>query len=87
MSVSRIEIDRLAIRVPGIDDGSGERLGRLVAERLAAGVALGLTPASFARLDLKMVSLPGESPDDLAVRIADRVAAVIAHGRGLEAGR
>jgi hypothetical protein len=71
-----IHIDRLALRVSGLDEGAARALARLVAEKLAAGL---LRPAGAAGLDsLKIELRPGDSdraePDALAQRIADQVA-------------
>jgi hypothetical protein len=70
-----VHIDRLTLRVSGLDEGAARALARLVAERLTAGL---LRPAGAAGLDsLKVEVKPGDSdraePEALARHIADQV--------------
>jgi hypothetical protein len=70
-----VHIDRLALRVSGLDEGAARALARLVAERLAAGL---LRPAGAAGLDSLTIEVtPGDTdragPDALARHIADQV--------------
>jgi hypothetical protein len=70
-----VHIDRLALRVSGLDEGAARALARLVAERLAAGL---LRPAGAAGLDSLTVEVTARDsdltePDALAQRIADQV--------------
>ena len=70
-----VHIDRLALRVSGLDEGAARALARLVAQKLAAGL---LRPAGAAGLDsLKVEVKPSDGdraePDALAQHIADQV--------------
>jgi hypothetical protein len=82
-----IQIDRLSIRVPGVERGLGRRLGQLVAERLASSLQLGPGEASFDRLHVELAADGAESPEALAGRIAAQVALLIGDPGALEAGR
>jgi len=85
--MSSIDIDRLSIRVPGVERELGRRLGRQVAERLVSSLALAPGEASLERLHVEVAARPGESPDALADRIAARVALLVGAASTLEAGR
>jgi hypothetical protein len=73
MSAGHVHIDRLALRVSGLDEGAARALAGLVAEKLAAGL---LRPAGVAGLDSLEVEVRADGraePDALAQRIADQV--------------
>jgi hypothetical protein len=82
-----VEIDRISIRVPGVERDLGRRLGQLVAERLAPSLQLGPGEASLERLQVEVTARPAESPESLAARIAAQVALLIGSQGVLEAGR
>lgn len=82
-----VEIDRISIRVPGVERDLGRRLGQLVAERLAPSLQLGPGEASLERLQVEVTTQPAESPESLAARIAAQVALLIGSQGVLEAGR
>jgi hypothetical protein len=69
-----VTVDRLRLRVPGADADAGARLARLVAERLAAPLALGPGDGAIEHLELELPARPAEPPDALAGRIAALVA-------------
>lgn len=78
-----VRIDRLALRVAGLDEGAARELGRLVARGLAAGVFL---PAGAGTLDSVAVQVQAgaadqASPDLLARRIAGEIGRVLARDR------
>jgi hypothetical protein len=77
-----VHIDRLALRVAGIDVDAARALARLVAEGLAPGM---LRPAGIAGLDSLRVEVPtagqSETPDLLARRIVDAIGRVLASDR------
>jgi hypothetical protein len=77
-----VHIDRLALRVAGLDEDAARALARLVAEGLAPGV---LRPAGLAGLDgLQVVVQAGaggqDGPDLLARRIVDEIGRALARG-------
>lgn len=80
-----IDIDRISLRVEGIDRAAARRLGRLVAERLAPALALFPGEGAFERLEVELTALPSEDPDSIAARVAGAVALRL--GRTMEAGR
>ena len=80
-----LQIDRISLRVPGVERELGVRLARLVAERLAPALALAPGEGSIERLQIELTARPGESADSLAGRIVAQVAVLI--GEALEAGR
>ena len=78
-----VHIDRLALRVAGLDEDAARALARLVAEGLAPGV---LRPAGLAGLDSLQVELTASAadqgrPDRLARRIVDEIGRVLARDR------
>jgi hypothetical protein len=82
-----VQIDRISIRVPGVDRDLGRRLGQLVAERLAPSLQLGPGEASLARLHVELTAQPAEGTESLAARIAAQVSLLIGAASALEAGR
>ncbi len=82
-----VQIDRIGIRVPGVEHDLGRRLGQLVAERLAPSLQLGPGESSLERLHVEVAARPAESPESLAERIAAQVALLIGSESALEAGR
>ena len=84
---SGVEIERISIRVPGLERDAARRLGQLVAERLAPSLQLGPGEASLDRLRVEVAARPAESPESLAARIAAQIALQIDSAGVLEAGR
>jgi hypothetical protein len=77
-----IRIDRMALRVAGLDQDAARELARLVAEGLAPGL---LRATGGAGLDSLRVEVPADTenntPDVLARRIVDEVGRVLARDR------
>jgi hypothetical protein len=78
-----VRIDRLTLRVTGLDEDGARVLGRLVAEGLAPGI---LRPAGIAGLDSLPVEVQADAvdqgkPDLLARRIVDEIGRVLARDR------
>lgn len=82
-----VMIDSVAVRVAGIDRTAASRLGALVAERLAASLALAPGEAVLDHMHVRLDQRPGEDIDTLAGRIAAQVALLIGGTSALEAGR
>jgi len=80
--VSDVRVDRLALRVAGLDEDAARALARLVAEGLVPGV---LRPAGTAGLDSLQVEVRVEAEDDtpdlLARRIIGEIGRVLARDR------
>ena len=81
-----VTIDRLSLRVPGSDPELARRLAQLVAERLAAPLALGAGDGALDRLRVRVDAAPGETPELLAGRIAAQIVRSLGDSL-LEAGR
>jgi hypothetical protein len=79
-------IERISIRVPGVERDLGLRLGQLVAEGLAPSLLLGPGEASLDFLRVQVSARPGESTEALAGRIAAEVSRRLGD-RAVEAGR
>jgi hypothetical protein len=79
---SEIHIDRLALRVAGLDEDAARALARLVAEGLAPGM-LRVTGATA--LDSLQVEIQADTkdstPEILARRIVDEIGRVLARDR------
>ena len=76
-------IDRLALRVAGLDEDAARALARLVAGGLTPGM---LRPAGLAGLDSLQVEVQASAadqgqPDLLARRIVDEIGRVLARDR------
>jgi hypothetical protein len=82
-----VQIDRISIRVPGVDRDVGRRLAQLVAAQLAPSLQLGPGEASLERLHVELAAAPAEGPESLAARIAAQVSLLIGAASSLEAGR
>jgi hypothetical protein len=76
-----VQIDRISLRVPGVDRDAGARLAQLVAEQLVPSLQLGPGEAVIDRLTMKVAAQPGESLESLSARIAAQI------GETLEAAR
>jgi hypothetical protein len=70
MNPPDVHIDRLALRVSGLDEGAARALARLVADKLAPG----LTPGPAGPDSPPADPDAGGTLDELARRIADQVA-------------
>lgn len=78
-----VHVDRLALRVSGLDENAARTLARLVAERLTADL---LRPTGAAGLDslqveVKLRDTDQIEPDALAQRIAGQVGRALARDR------
>jgi hypothetical protein len=82
-----VEIDRISLRVPGLDRAAARRLAQQVALRLADGLRLAPGEASLERLRIELNAQSGEHPDALAGRIAAQLVRLIGEASTLEAGR
>jgi hypothetical protein len=78
-----IHIDRLALRVAGLDEDAAGTLARLVAERLAPGLLRppGLAGVKSLRVAVRAAAAEQGNPDLLAHRIVDEIGRVLARGR------
>lgn len=86
MTAPEITIERLSLRVSGIDAEQAQRLARLVAARLAPAVALGPAEGSLEHLHVALEARAGEREEVLAGRIVERLAPLIG-GAGAEGPR
>jgi hypothetical protein len=78
-----VHIDRLALRVAGLDEGAAGALARLVAEGLAPGM---MRSAGIAGLDCLQVEVKADAadqgrPDLLARRIVGEIGRMLARDR------
>jgi hypothetical protein len=80
---AEIEVDRLALRIS--DEDGARSLGRLVALGLADSLALAPGQGRIDQLRLQLPAEPGESTQDLARRIVDRLTAAISQPWGDQA--
>jgi hypothetical protein len=67
----QLHVDRLRLRVQGLDEAAARRLGRLVAENLAQDLRLTAGARVVDSLKLEVAGGPGSAPDELARRIAE----------------
>jgi hypothetical protein len=78
-----IHIDRLALRVAGLDEDAAGTLARLVAERLAPSLLQrpGLAGVESLRVAVQAAAAEQGNPDLLAQRIVDEIGRVLARDR------
>jgi len=76
-------IDRLVLRVAGLDEDAARSLARLVAEGLAAGLPRAAGAAGLDSLRLEVAAAPADhsAPDLLARRITDAIGRTLARER------
>lgn len=72
---AEVEVDRLALRIS--DEDGARSLGRLVALGLADALTLAPGQGRIDSLRLQLPAEPGESTEDLARRIVDRLTTAI----------
>ena len=82
-----ITIDRISLRVTGMDPLEAKVLARAVAQRLAPALALAPGEASIPRLRVEVAAKRGERPEELAARAVARLAPLINRTASAEAGR
>jgi hypothetical protein len=82
-SVGEVRIDRLALRVAGLDETAARMLARLVAEGLAPGMLppTGTAAAISLQVEVQASAIEQGKPDLLARRIADEIGRALARGR------
>jgi hypothetical protein len=78
-----VHIDRLALRVAGLDEDAARALAQLVAEGLAPSMLRATGSADVASLQVEVQAsvTEQEKPDLLARRIADEIGQALARGR------
>ena len=78
-----VRIDRLALRVTGLDEDAAGTLAGLVAERLAPGLLQppGLAGVESLRVTVQAAAAEQGNPDLLAQRIVDEIGRVLARDR------
>ena len=82
-----VEIDRISLRVPGVERDAGARLARLVADRLVPALALVAGGDIAAAATPRAREPPGDgAPEALAGRVAASDGSLLI-GEALEAGR
>ncbi|MGO9902633.1 MAG: hypothetical protein ACLP0J_23770 [Solirubrobacteraceae bacterium] len=79
----RVHIDRLALRVAGLDEDAARSLARLVAEGLAPGLlrSVGIAGLDSLRVEVRADTGDRNEPDLLARRIVDEIGRVLARDR------
>jgi hypothetical protein len=87
MTGREIEIDRLSMRLIGVEPADARRLAELVAVRLAPALRLGPGDASIARLRVEVQAPPGADPAEVADRLAGNLALLINRALTTEAGQ
>ena len=82
-SAGEVHIDRLALRVAGLDEDAARVLARLVAEKLADSLwpAAGAARPGPLRAEVRLSAGDQAGPDILARHIADQVGRALARDR------
>ena len=74
MADSRVQIDRMLLRVPATDRQHGVDLARDIARELARALPSAVTPRALGVVRLSITAAPGASTAELARRVAAAVA-------------
>jgi len=84
-----VHVDRLVLRVAGLDEGAARTLARLVAEGLEPSLFLMAGPGGLSRLRIEVTASSADHgrPDLLARRITNELGRILGPGRGGEAVR
>jgi hypothetical protein len=79
-----VHLDRLALRVTGLDEGAGRTLARLVAEGLPPALLGPAASDGLGRVRIQVTADVAEQaqPDLLARRIVSELARILARGQG-----
>lgn len=79
-SGGEVHVDRLALRVAGLDEDAARTLARLVAEKLAASLSpsAGAARLDTLRAEVRLDAGDQVTPDILAQQIADQVGRALA---------
>ena len=83
----QLRIERLSLRVQGVDPLDARALAQAVADGLAGGLRLGPGETSLSRLSVRVQTRQGEPAEQLAARTADQVTALVNRVSATEAGR
>jgi hypothetical protein len=73
----RVEIERLSLRVTGMDPIDATALARAIAEGLAPALSLAPGEASLPRLAVQVQAKEGERTPELAARAVARLAPLV----------
>ena len=68
-----IQIDELVLRVPGMSNDEGRRLGQEVAERVSAQLPESSSDQRIGELTIRLTTSPGASRSQLAEAIAEQI--------------
>ncbi|MGA2009424.1 MAG: hypothetical protein ABSH51_02655 [Solirubrobacteraceae bacterium] len=77
MPGGRVVVDRLVVRVTGMDPIDAQELARAIASRLAPTLTPAPGEASLDRLRVEVEARPGETWDALAARAARQLAPLL----------
>ncbi len=73
MAASRIEIDHLLLRIPGLTRQEAHRLGRDVAEGLSQRLPPQAGPLNLSAMELRLSVPPGTPKSRLAGLVVDEI--------------
>jgi hypothetical protein len=77
----RLTIDRLRLRVAGLDEGAARHLASLVGERLAPALQLPAGSTTIETLRVEVDAHAGEAPELLSRRIVDSIGRALTRDR------
>jgi hypothetical protein len=73
-----LRIDELTLRIPGLSEDDGHRLGKAVASRLSARWPGSLATRQFDELNVQLIAPPNATTDQLAEAIVSQLLKQIA---------
>jgi hypothetical protein len=77
----RLTIDRMRLRVAGLDEGAARHLATLIGEALVPSLQLPVGSTAIETLQLDVPAQAGESPELLSQRIVDAIGRALARDR------
>lgn len=81
-----LDIDRISVRVTGMEPLEAEALARAIAEGLARPLSLAPGESSLGRLTVQVEPAEGDQTDDVANRAVARIVALLHRAAAMEAG-
>ena len=81
----QLDIDRISVRVTGMEAVDAEALARAIAEGLARPLSLAPGECSLGRLSVQVEPTDADQPGDVAERAVARILALLHRAAALEA--
>jgi len=81
----RLDVDRISVRVNGMEPVDAEALARAIAEGLARPLSLAPGESSLGRLSVQIESAEADQTEDIADRAVARILSLLHRAAAMEA--